>query len=76
MDLADRTCAPLGDDTPALDGAAIAGFAAEVPAWTVVDEHHIERAYAFADFQTALDFVVQVGAEAEALGHHPDIELS
>jgi 4a-hydroxytetrahydrobiopterin dehydratase len=35
----------------------------------------ITREWAFADFAHALDFVVRVGAAAEAADHHPDILL-
>jgi 4a-hydroxytetrahydrobiopterin dehydratase len=76
MDLADRTWPSPGGETSVLTGAAITGFASGTPDWTVVDEHHIERAFSFPDFQSALDLVVRIGAAAEAMGHHPDIELS
>jgi 4a-hydroxytetrahydrobiopterin dehydratase len=33
----------------------------------------IVRDYQFADFQRAVEFVNRVAAQAEALGHHPDI---
>jgi 4a-hydroxytetrahydrobiopterin dehydratase len=35
----------------------------------------IARSYTFADFSTALAFVVRVGLAAEKHDHHPDIEL-
>ncbi|HEX5133458.1 MAG TPA: 4a-hydroxytetrahydrobiopterin dehydratase [Candidatus Krumholzibacteria bacterium] len=44
--------------------------------WKVVDEHHLEKSYEFADFATALAFTNRVGAIAEAEGHHPDIHLA
>lgn len=44
--------------------------------WKVVDLHHIEREFRFADFKQALDYTVKIGAVAELEGHHPDIELS
>lgn len=43
--------------------------------WRVVDEHHLEKAYAFDDFRQALDFTNRVGEIAEAEGHHPDVHL-
>ena len=43
--------------------------------WRVVDEHHLEKAYAFDDFRQALDFTNRVGDIAEAEGHHPDVHL-
>ena len=44
--------------------------------WDVINEHHLEKEYKFANFQKALDFTNQVGAIAEQEGHHPDIHLS
>ena len=46
------------------------------PQWRVVEEHHIEREFKFADFREALDFVNKVGELAESEGHHPDIFLA
>ena len=48
----------------------------QVPQWTVVNGHHITRAFTFPDFKQALDFVNRVGTVAEAQGHHPDILLT
>ncbi|MDP6981246.1 MAG: 4a-hydroxytetrahydrobiopterin dehydratase [Myxococcota bacterium] len=44
--------------------------------WRLVDDHHLECEHAFDDFEAALAFVNCVGALAEELNHHPDIELS
>ncbi len=44
--------------------------------WRLVDEHHLECEYGFDDFASALGFVNRIGALAEELNHHPDIELS
>lgn len=76
MTLADKACAPCRAGVPPLTRAQIVPLAAQVPAWEVVDDHHVRRAFAFDDFAGALDFVNAVGAEAEAAGHHPDLELS
>lgn len=44
--------------------------------WKVIDEHHLEKEYAFRDFKEALAFTNRVGEVAEQEGHHPDILLS
>lgn len=44
--------------------------------WRVVEGHHLEKAYVFADFATALAFTNRVGAIAEAENHHPDVYLA
>ena len=42
--------------------------------WAEVDGA-LEREFEFKDFAEALAFVNRVGAAAEAVNHHPDIEL-
>lgn len=50
---------------------------APLPAgWRIVDDHHLEKEYAFPDFGQALAFVNRVGALAEEVDHHPDIYLA
>jgi 4a-hydroxytetrahydrobiopterin dehydratase len=44
--------------------------------WQVIDEHHLEKTFEFANFQKALDFTNAVGALAEAVDHHPEICLT
>jgi 4a-hydroxytetrahydrobiopterin dehydratase len=43
--------------------------------WRVVDDHHLEKEWRFRNFREALAFTNRVGELAEAVGHHPDIEL-
>jgi 4a-hydroxytetrahydrobiopterin dehydratase len=73
--LAEKRCVPCKGGTPPLKGEALKGYAAQVPRWNVVGEHHLERVFKFPDFRAALAFVNRVGEIAEAEGHHPDIEL-
>jgi 4a-hydroxytetrahydrobiopterin dehydratase len=61
---------------PALQGPALAPLSAQVPQWSVVDEHHLQRAFRFPDFRQALSFANRVGELAEEQGHHPDLCLS
>lgn len=72
-ELASRHCVPCQGGVPRLRGAELTGYAQQVPAWSVVDEHHLRRAYEFNNFAGALEFVNRVGAVAESEGHHPDI---
>lgn len=78
MSLAEKNCVPCRGGVPALKGAQLQELFNQLPGraeWKVVNEHHLVRAYKFADFKTALAFVNKVGAIAEAEGHHPDILL-
>jgi len=57
-----------------LNAARIAQLAAKRRGWKVVGAR-LRREFRFKDFAAALDFVNRIGAEAEALQHHPDLEL-
>lgn len=74
--LADKTCVPCRGGVPPLKGAELNQLHQNVPAWTVVKEHHLQREFRFPDFKEALAFVNRVGALAEEQGHHPDILLA
>jgi 4a-hydroxytetrahydrobiopterin dehydratase len=76
MNLADRHCTPATPDTPPLDAPILATLSAQLPAWEVIDGHHLRRAFTLPDFKSALALVNLFGEEAEAQGHHPDLELS
>src|SRR5580692_7315709 len=76
MQLADKVCVPCKGGVPALKGDALKALKAELPDWQVIEEHHLQRAFKFPDFQKALDFVNRAGAIAEEQAHHPDILLS
>jgi 4a-hydroxytetrahydrobiopterin dehydratase len=73
--LAQKHCVPCKGGTPALQGEPLRALASQVPEWTVVRDHHLERVFKFPDFVTALAFVNRIGEVAEAEGHHPDLEL-
>ena len=52
-------------------------YEAKLPeGWRVVDGTRLERAWKFNDFVEALNFVNVLGALAERMNHHPDLELS
>ena len=74
-DLAAQNCVPCRGGVPPLKGAALETLVAQIPGWKVVNEHHLEKSYAFPDFVQALAYVNKVGAMAEEQGHHPDLLL-
>jgi 4a-hydroxytetrahydrobiopterin dehydratase len=43
--------------------------------WDVIDGHHLDATYEFADFRDALEFTYEIGELAEDAWHHPDISL-
>jgi 4a-hydroxytetrahydrobiopterin dehydratase len=74
--LFEKTCVPCRGGVPPLGGKELQELAEQLPAWSVVDDHHIERTFEFSDFKQALEFTNRVGELAEDQGHHPDIYLA
>lgn len=75
--LARRTCEPCHGGMPTLPTDEIEALRGDLgDGWSVVDEHHLEKAFEFGDFSAALEFVTRTGELAEAEGHHPDLHLS
>lgn len=75
--LAAEKCIPCRGGVPPLKGEELRALTAQLGGdWTVVDEHHLSKSFAFPDFASALAFTNAVGAIAEEEGHHPDIHLS
>jgi 4a-hydroxytetrahydrobiopterin dehydratase len=75
MNLADRPIRPLPKGTPALAGDALDALVRQLPEWDA-QSGKLRRTYRFADFRSALRFVDAVGAMADEVDHHPDVELS
>lgn len=72
--LADKRCVPCRGGVPPLKGRSLADLMDRLGAgWRLVDEHHLEQAFAFKNFRDALAFTNAVGAIAEAEGHHPEL---
>jgi 4a-hydroxytetrahydrobiopterin dehydratase len=72
-----KQCVPCRGGVPPLVGKELDALAQQLGHdWRVVDGHHLEKEYAFADFRSALAFTNRVGELAEAEGHHPDIHLA
>jgi 4a-hydroxytetrahydrobiopterin dehydratase len=75
--LSSESCNASRPGDAALHGKELQALQAQLDgAWRVVEEHHLEREYAFPDFASALAFTNAVGAVAEAENHHPDIFLA
>jgi 4a-hydroxytetrahydrobiopterin dehydratase len=60
-----------------LSDSEISQQLAGLPNWSRAEagEPAITATYELADFVAALDFVNQVGHEAELMNHHPDIDI-
>ena len=57
-----------------LDDDAAAARLAELPGWERTGDE-IVRTFDCGDFPSAVAFVVRVGFLAEAMDHHPDLDL-
>jgi 4a-hydroxytetrahydrobiopterin dehydratase len=76
-ELAEKDCVPCKGGVPPLKGSPLADLAKKLGnGWKVVNEHHLEKEFAFKNFREALAFTNKVGELAEEQGHHPDIALS
>ncbi len=75
-ELARKHCIPCRGGVPPLKGEELRSLSLKLGGgWTVVDEHHLEKTFAFEDFRQALDYTNKVGEIAEREGHHPDVYL-
>lgn len=57
-----------------LTDAAISAALTELPGWSRVDDSIVAR-YACPGFPEAIAFVTRVGFFAEAMNHHPDLDI-
>jgi len=75
--LAQKTCIPCRGGVPPLKGEELDALQEKLGnGWQIINKHHLEKEYIFADFRQALDFTVKVGEVAENQDHHPDIYLA
>jgi len=74
--LASRQCVPCRGGVAPLTKEQYKPLLAQLKAWTILDDHHLEKEFQFGNFTEALAFVNRVGAVAEENGHHPDVYLS
>lgn len=76
-ELAKKECVPCKGDIPPLKGGALQSYQKELGGnWKVIDEHYLEKEFAFKNFRQALEFTNHVGELAEKINHHPDIYLA
>jgi 4a-hydroxytetrahydrobiopterin dehydratase len=75
-ELSQKTCVPCRGGVPPLSETEAEALQRQVPGWTVVETHHLEREFQFPDFVQALAAVNRISALAEEQGHHPDLHLA
>lgn len=76
MGLTAKTCVPCRGGVPALTADEAGAYFGEADGWALSESaDRISKRFSFADFARSLAFVNQVGALAEAEGHHPDFSF-
>ena len=77
MDLAKKSCKACQGETKPLDGLRSSQLLKELSTgWNLNAAGHLIKEFRFKDFKTALGFVNQIGALAEAEGHHPNMHFT
>jgi len=75
--LARRKCLPCQGGVPPLRGRALAALARELGGgWRIARGRRLEKEFSFLDFAQALAFGNEIGAIAEEVWHHPDLEIA
>lgn len=75
--LASYDCIPCKGGVAPLKGADVRALMGQLEHdWQLIEEHHLQKEYAFPNFRQALDFTNRVGEIAETQNHHPDIYLA
>jgi 4a-hydroxytetrahydrobiopterin dehydratase len=76
MTLTDQKCVPCEGGTMPLTIQKSETLMKDLNGWELTDgAKKIEKDFKFKNFAEALAFANQVGAIAEAEGHHPEIEI-
>lgn len=77
MSLADMKCVPCRGGMPPMERKRAEELLRDLsPGWQLNQEGHLDRTYPCKNFVQALEFANQVGAIAEAEGHHPDLHIA
>lgn len=75
-ELANGACEPCRSGAPQVTDDEMRELMAMVPDWLIETRNgvmQLEKVYSFKNFREALAFTNQVGALAEAEGHHPGL---
>ncbi|MAA67684.1 MAG: 4a-hydroxytetrahydrobiopterin dehydratase [Deltaproteobacteria bacterium] len=77
MELSQRQYVPCRGGVPPLKGDVLEVLLQELQNdWKMINEHHLQKDYAFPSYQEALRFTNLIANLAESEGHHPELILS
>ena len=72
--LAEQSCAPIKQGSPALDDRRVAELLKQVPGWERVGSE-IVKAYKFKNYHETMAFVNAAAWVSHRQDHHPDLEV-
>src|SRR5713101_4680158 len=75
-DLATKTCVSCRGGVPPLKGEELASLQKQVDGWSVIEEHHITKAFKLGEFRGGVGCGGGVGGLVEGQGDHRDIFLA
>ena len=75
MALHQEACIPCSQGAAKLSQAELSDLLLQLPGWQLVDGHHLQKNWKFADFQQALAGVNIAAAICEEQGHHAEFSL-
>ena len=77
LELAQKQCAPCRGGIPPLKGDSLQTLFGKLENdWKIIDEHHLQKDYAFGSYKKAVRFTNLIANLAESEGHHPELLLS
>ena len=77
MELVQKQCIPCRGGIPPLKGDALQALFDQLEkSWEMLDEHHLQKDYAFDSYREAVRFTNLIADLAESEGHHPELLLS
>lgn len=74
--LLEKKCISCSQATEPLNMIEAKVLLEQIPAWKIVNDHHLTRHFKFKNFKTALSFLNIVGEISEEENHHPDVFVS
>ena len=75
--LSHEACVPCDLGGPALKGGELLALKGLLgPSWSLENQHHLQKSFAFTTYSDVREFTQRVGFLAEAEGHHPEIAMS
>ena len=76
MNLKDKNCTPLKEESQPFDSKKIIEFMKKLKAgWKVIDDMSLRKEIPFYDFESGMDFAKKVADLANEQNHHPELYI-